>query len=576
MNIAGYRIESLIAKGGMATVYRAIQESLNRPVALKVMNPMLADAAEYAERFVNEATILAALNHNNIITIHDVGMVDDWLYLAMEYIEGGDLGGRIAAGVVAPDEALRLVEALGGCLQFAHDAGIIHRDVKPANILFRRDGTPLLTDFGIAKRASSQQELTLAGTILGSPYYLSPEQARGDPVSGKADIYSLGIVCYEMLTGEKPFRGDTDVGTMLKHLSEPPPHLTGTLATIQPLLSKMLAKDPAERFPDAATMVASAQQVRTELQGGGVAVKPDGTASAPGASYSVDEIAADDQSASKRAFYQIYQDYMADRLKVPSMPDVAVRIRKAVDQPDIDVGGLAKVIQADPSLAAHLVRVAKSPLFAGSDSVQSPHAAIVRLGMKVTRDMVTSFTLRNLFRSKTPTIKQRLREVWRHSCVVAALSFVLGRLTPGIDKEQGLLAGLLHDVGALVLLAHAESYPELVADSAALDGYVSELGGQIGAMVLRKWEFPDEFVEVPLESENWERDSGPKMDLSDVVMLSRLHSYMGTPRMSTLPRIDTLPAFHKLTVSELTPDLSLQVLDEAQQELTELRRLLQG
>jgi HD-like signal output (HDOD) protein/tRNA A-37 threonylcarbamoyl transferase component Bud32 len=576
MNIAGYRIESLIAKGGMATVYRAIQESLNRPVALKVMNPMLADAAEYAERFVNEATILAALSHNNIITIHDVGMVDDWLYLAMEYIEGGDLGRLIAAGVVAPEATLDLVEALGGCLQFAHDAGIIHRDVKPANILFRRDGTPLLTDFGIAKRASSQQELTLAGTILGSPYYLSPEQARGEPVTGQADIYSLGIVCYEMLTGQKPFQGDTDVGTMLKHLSEPPPQLTGTLAGMQPLLDQMLAKNPAERFRDAATLVAFARQLRGELQGRLVAREPARRSSAAGASYCVDEITADDQAASKRAFYQIYQDYMADRLKVPSMPDVAIRIRKAVEQPDINVDDLTKVIQADPSLAAYLVRVAKSPLFAGNDSVQSPHSAIVRLGMGVTRDMVTSFTLRNLFTSRAPAVKQRMREVWRHSCVVAALSFVLARLTPGIDKEQGLLAGLLHDVGALVLLAHAESYPELVADGAQLDGFLTELGGQIGAMVLRRWEFPDEFVAVPLEAENWERDSGPKIDLSDVVMLSRLHSFMGTPRMEGLPRIDSLPAFHKLTVSELTPDLSLQVLQEAQQELTDLRRLLQA
>ena len=576
MNIAGYRIESLIAKGGMATVYHAIQESLNRPVALKVMNPMLADAAEYAERFVNEATILAALSHSNIITIHDVGMVDDWLYIAMEYIEGGDLGRRIAAGVVTPEAVLDLVEALGGCLQFAHDAGIIHRDVKPANILFRRDGTPLLTDFGIAKRASSQQELTLAGTILGSPYYLSPEQARGEPVTGQADIYSLGIVCYEMLTGEKPFQGDTDVGTMLKHLSEPPPRLTGTLAGMQPLLDQMLAKNPAERFRDAGTLVDFARQLRDQLQGNAPRQKPARGGAADAESYCVDEITADDQSASKRAFYQIYQDYIEDRLKVPSMPDVAVRIRKAVEQPDIGVEDLAKVIQADPSLAAYLVRVAKSPLFAGNDSVQSPQAAIVRLGMKVTRDMVTSFTLRNLFTSKSPAVKQRMREVWRHSCVVAALSFVLARLTPGIDKEEGLLAGLLHDVGALVLLAQADSNPDLIANGEELDGYLAEFGGQIGAMVLRKWDFSEEFVAVPLEAENWERDPGAKLDLSDIVMMSRLHSFLGTARMDSLPRVDSLPAFHKLTVSELTPDLSLQVLQEAQQELTDLRRLLQG
>ena len=245
--IPGYRVEGLIGSGGMASVYLAIQESLHRPVALKVLDH--PESAEYQERFLNEGRIVASLTHSNIITVHDIGVTERHLYISMEYVEGGDLRHKIRDGMTPP-EAFDIVERIGSALQLAHERGVVHRDVKPANILFRLDGTPLLADFGIAKDHHSDSGLTMDGSVVGSPYYLSPELARAQGIDGRADIYSLGIILYEMLVGEKPFKGESAVDTIFKHLNEPPPELPEELVRLQYFLDRMLAKMPSGRFDD--------------------------------------------------------------------------------------------------------------------------------------------------------------------------------------------------------------------------------------------------------------------------------------------------------------------------------------
>jgi serine/threonine-protein kinase PpkA len=261
MKIPGYNIESQIGTGGMAVVYRAIQESLGRPVALKVMHPLFADSPEFTERFLNEGRLLASLRHSHIMTIYDIGVSDGLHYISMEYVDGGDLRQRIGHGMPL-QTALDYVITLGSCLKAAHAAQVVHRDVKPANILFRTDGTLLLTDFGIAKHLRQHHGLTTTGSMIGSPYYLSPEQALGRAVDGKADIYSLGIVFYEMLVGEKPFGGDSEVEVALQHLKDQLPPLPQHLSHVQPLLERMTAKEPADRFHDAASMLHAAQCLR--------------------------------------------------------------------------------------------------------------------------------------------------------------------------------------------------------------------------------------------------------------------------------------------------------------------------
>ena len=261
MKIAGYEIDRQIGQGGMATVYHAIQVSLNRSVALKVLHPFFANSPEFSARFLNEGHLLASLHHHNIITIYDIGVSDGFHYISMEYVNGGDLQHRISYGI-PPKKALDYVITLGHCLKAAHEADIVHRDVKPANVLFRQDGTLLLTDFGIAKQLVNGNGLTVQGNMIGSPCYLSPEQALGNAVDGRADIYSLGVVFYEMLVGKKPFEGDSEVDVALKHIGHEMPRLPQDLAHFQPLLDRMTTKKPGDRFSDMASMLEAAQILR--------------------------------------------------------------------------------------------------------------------------------------------------------------------------------------------------------------------------------------------------------------------------------------------------------------------------
>jgi len=251
--IPGFEIERQLAQGGMATVYLATQLSLHRMVALKVLRGF--NDPEHQERFFNESRIIASLNHRNIVTIHDVGQIGEQAFLSMEYYEGNDLASRITQGLVDPCTALEITASIGDCLGFAHEHGIIHRDVKPANILFHHDNTPILTDFGIATDVTVDRNLTACGMTIGTPCYVSPEQVQGMATDGRSDIYSLGIVLYEMLVGQPPFREGSAIEIMAAQVNLPPPKLPEQLHDFQPLLERMLAKKPDERFATANDMV---------------------------------------------------------------------------------------------------------------------------------------------------------------------------------------------------------------------------------------------------------------------------------------------------------------------------------
>ena len=259
LNIPGYQIEAHVGSGGMAAVFRATQESLQRSVALKVLKN--TESKEWTERFLNEGRILASLSHRNIITVHDIGIYAGHIYISMEYLNGGDLKSRIESGMTAKD-ALEILATIGEALEIAHKKGVIHRDIKPGNILFRSDGTPVLADYGIAKNFERETNVTVDGTVIGTPDYLAPEQARIEPVDGRTDIYGLGIIFHEMLTGKKPFEGDSPVHVVFKQLNEPIPKLPEELAVYQPLLEKMTAKDPDDRFADATEFLSAVTEQR--------------------------------------------------------------------------------------------------------------------------------------------------------------------------------------------------------------------------------------------------------------------------------------------------------------------------
>ncbi len=254
INIPGYDIHDEIGEGAMATVYLATQRSLERKVALKVMAAALAADATFCERFLREGRTLARLTHPNTVTIHDIGNVGELYYMAMEYLPNGTLKERLAQGL-PPEQGLLYLRQIASALGYAHAQGLVHRDVKPANILFRADGTAVLSDFGIAKALDDRTQFTQAGFAVGTPSYMSPEQARGQEIDGRADLYALGVVLYEMLAGKLPYVGTDALSTALAHLTQPLPELPITQGRYQAILTRLLAKEPADRFPDAKALL---------------------------------------------------------------------------------------------------------------------------------------------------------------------------------------------------------------------------------------------------------------------------------------------------------------------------------
>jgi serine/threonine protein kinase len=249
IQIPGYTIVREIGKGGMATVYLAIQESFGREVALKVMAPHLAAESGFPDRFSSEAKMVASLSHPHIVTVYDVGSYENYHYLAMEYHTGGDLSERIDRLDLTPTEALKITKELADALGMAHAKGVVHRDIKPDNVLFRaHNNDAILTDFGIARNMQAESNLTQIGSTVGTPKYMSPEQARGMKVDGRADLYSLGVMLYEMLTGKPPFSAGDTISLAIKHCQEPVPPLPEHLRRYQPLLTKLLAKEVKNRF----------------------------------------------------------------------------------------------------------------------------------------------------------------------------------------------------------------------------------------------------------------------------------------------------------------------------------------
>jgi hypothetical protein len=245
----------------MATVYLANQERFDRVVALKVMAPALAADENYGERFMREARIAARFSHPNIIAVYDVGVQDDYFYIAMEYHPGGDLKERLKKNMTTR-QAMSILRQIAAALDYAHNKGFIHRDVKPDNILFRDDGSAVLTDFGIARTMTGNTQMTQLGMVVGTPKYMSPEQARGEELDTRSDLYSLGIVFYEMLLGHVPFDGKDSIAIGIKHVKEPIPRLPKPLSALQPMIDRLLAKTPEQRYSTGRQLITELDQLR--------------------------------------------------------------------------------------------------------------------------------------------------------------------------------------------------------------------------------------------------------------------------------------------------------------------------
>ena len=248
--IKGYRFLKKLGTSSHSSVYLAEREKTGVKMVLKVLR-QIADVNDESiaafDRFLQEYEMIADIDHPNIVSIYDLGVADDHAHIAMEYLDAGDLRQRIGEKIYA-SVAVKYLREIASALARIHSVGILHRDLKPGNIMLRRDNSIALIDFGLAKRLRLQMEITGSGEIFGTPYYMSPEQGHGNPVDERSDIYSLGVIFYEMLTGEKAYQAETAMGIIYKHAQAPIPLLPARLAQYQSLLNMMLAKKPEDRL----------------------------------------------------------------------------------------------------------------------------------------------------------------------------------------------------------------------------------------------------------------------------------------------------------------------------------------
>src|SRR5215469_1752657 len=260
----GYRIEELIGRGGMGVVYRAYDLRLKRPVALKLVAPSLARDERFRERFARESELVMSLEHPNVVPIYDAGDVDGRVYLAMRLVDGTDLGSLLRTeGALEPARAIAICTQIAAALDAAHARGLVHRDVKPSNVLLDGSGHFYLADFGLTRRLDDQVGELTDDRSIGTPAYLPPEQLEGRPVEGPADVYSLGCVLYECLTGERVFPRDTRLAEAWAHLEEEPPrasgHRAGLPEAVDSVVARALAKEPAQRFATCGALVSAAE-----------------------------------------------------------------------------------------------------------------------------------------------------------------------------------------------------------------------------------------------------------------------------------------------------------------------------
>lgn len=273
-------------------------------------------------------------------------------------------------------------------------------------------------------------------------------------------------------------------------------------------------------------------------------------------------------------FFQVYRQITAGEIQLPGLPDVAMQVRRAVRDEQNDLNTVVRIIQADPGLSAHLVRVANSPLYRTRVPADNLASAVRCFGLEGTSNLVTSYILRSMYMSRSKVIRELLAEVWRQSVRVASISSVLATNCRGFDPHSAMLAGLIQEIGALPLLNQVEKQADLTEDKQALREQVSELTPQISAILLEKWGFDERYVEVARRRDAWDHDPDAPVDLADLVLMARLHSFIGTPKMHKVPRIDQVTAYHKLPLGELSPHMSLVMLDEAGQDIEEVRELL--
>lgn len=280
------------------------------------------------------------------------------------------------------------------------------------------------------------------------------------------------------------------------------------------------------------------------------------------------DLKTSDHLQDNRFFKCFYQHFMQGELKTPSFPDIALKLRKAI-QEDCGIADVVKIVNRDPVISAKLIQVVNSPIYRPLSPISNCFDAINRLGLTTTRNLVTSFSMNNLVQSNNPLTKKLIQHTWLQSIKISSISYTLAQLTRKVDADEALLAGLVHNIGVLPILTFAESLPQGSYQMADINLCISEVHGQIGSVILEKWGFPDNLKQIPLLSVDWFSSTTENISLSDIVLLAKYHNVLASPGGTKLPLLISLPAFQKLGNQALTAEMSLQILDDAKQQIAE-------
>ncbi len=275
----------------------------------------------------------------------------------------------------------------------------------------------------------------------------------------------------------------------------------------------------------------------------------------------------------------IYKDLTDDRLALPSLPDVAIRVGQALEDETSSAKTIARIIETDPSITAKIVKAANSAYYGGYAPVDNTPDAVVRLGMKVTHNLVLAYTLRDLFKSKSKTLQKHMQELWQHSTRVAAICYMMARKIPQLrqfNPDEAMLQGLLHDIGVAAIINRAASYPSLADSDEAIHFAIQNLRGVVGGAIMEAWRFPQEFIITAIEAESWQRDEEGEADYCDLVIIAQLHSYIGTDQAKELPHLNEVSALTRLGLGELSPQQSIAILEAAQEQIEQTQSLLQA
>jgi HD-like signal output (HDOD) protein len=273
---------------------------------------------------------------------------------------------------------------------------------------------------------------------------------------------------------------------------------------------------------------------------------------------------------------RIEDEAEANRLQLPSLPEIILMIREAIDDPNKGVNHVARIIQLDPALSARLLTIANSPLYRGNLQLLDLKQAIQRLGLGVTRNVVTGLIMHNIFNVTSTHLHNKIRALWQHSCRVAAISRVIASLTPKVQPERAMLAGLLHDIGVLPILIYADQCPPGLVSDDVLKDVILQLRKSLGQKIIEDWKLGDDLCQIPVTVDDWSRDHAGPADYDDVVQIAHIHSQFGETTARETPPLTSIPAFNKLSIAKMGPHAGLELIEQAREEINATIRLLNG